>query len=136
MALRQGGRALARGLAQARGLPQRGGGGGPIKYAAPQEKPVPLWDELWWHDGLLHSQPVLDGTLEPQLQSPGTTLRQLAIVLTGLAGSIWAMNASWSERKDVYVPSQYPPEVLKTYTDRGKVEWARPPLRELPAKQA
>jgi hypothetical protein len=31
---------------------------------------VPLWDELWWHDGLLHSQPVLDGTLEPQLATP------------------------------------------------------------------
>jgi hypothetical protein len=31
---------------------------------------MPLWDELWWHDGLLHSQPVLDGTLEPQLATP------------------------------------------------------------------
>lgn len=30
---------------------------------------LPLWDELWWDDGLYHSQPVLDGTLEPQLQS-------------------------------------------------------------------
>jgi hypothetical protein len=29
-----------------------------------------MWDELWWDDGLYHSQPVLDGTLEPQLQSP------------------------------------------------------------------
>jgi hypothetical protein len=28
-----------------------------------------MWDELWWDDGLYHSQPVLDGTLEPQLQS-------------------------------------------------------------------
>jgi hypothetical protein len=29
---------------------------------------LPMWDELWWDDGLYHSQPVLDGTLEPQLQ--------------------------------------------------------------------
>lgn len=31
---------------------------------------MPLWDELWWDDGLYHSQPVLDGTLTPQMQSP------------------------------------------------------------------
>eukprot|EP00775_Hariotina_reticulata_P002410 gene2410-2714_t len=70
MALRQGGRALARSLMQAKSLPTRGGGGGPVKYAPELDKPMPLWDELWWHDGLYHSQPVLDGTLEPQLQSP------------------------------------------------------------------
>lgn len=29
------------------------------------------------------------------------------------------------------VPHQYPPEVLKEYTSRGKVEWTRPPLREM-----
>lgn len=33
------------------------------------------------------------------------TLRQLVIVLTGIVGSIWAMNASWSEKKDIYVSS-------------------------------
>lgn len=31
---------------------------------------IPLFDELWWDDGLYHSQPVLDGTLVPQLQTP------------------------------------------------------------------
>lgn len=130
MALRQGSRALARSLTK--GLaPTRGGGGGPIKYAPAQDKPVPLWDELWWHDGLLHSQPVLDGTLEPQLATPGSTLRQLAIVLTAIAGGIWAIDATWSEKKDILVPHQYPPEVLATFTSRGKVEWARPPLRDL-----
>lgn len=39
MALRQGSRALARSLTK--GLaPTRGGGGGPIKYAPAQDKPV------------------------------------------------------------------------------------------------
>jgi hypothetical protein len=33
----------------------------------------------------------------------GSTLRQLAIVLTAIAGSIWAMNATWSEKKDILV---------------------------------
>jgi hypothetical protein len=28
------------------------------------------------------------------------------------------------------VPHQYPPEVLEAFTSRGKVEWARPPLRD------
>lgn len=133
MALRQLGRSLLRSRAA---LPVRGGGGGPVKYAPEQKKPVPLWDELWWDDGLLHSQPVLDGTIEQQLQSPGASLRQLAIVLTGIAGSIWAMNAAWSEKKDVLVPHQYPPEVLDTYTSRDKVEWSRPPLREMPGQAA
>jgi hypothetical protein len=131
MALRQGGRALARSLMQAKALPQRGGGGGPVKFAPAPNKPIPLYDELWWDDGLYHSQPVLDGTLEPQLQSPGSYLRQLGIVLTAIVGSIWAMNASWSEKKDIVVPHQYPPEVLDAYTSRGKVEWVRPPLREM-----
>lgn len=43
MALRQGGRALARGLMQAKAaLPTRGGGGGPIKYAPAPNAPVRL----------------------------------------------------------------------------------------------
>jgi hypothetical protein len=107
MALRQGMRSLAR-LA-GKGLPQRGGGGGPVKYAPAPEKPVSLgaqrfyehglsalqqrllvprrgahcsvgalaaplsieqvrlWDEMWWDDGLMHSQPVLDSVGEPTL---------------------------------------------------------------------
>jgi len=39
MALRQGFNALARSVV-GKGLPQRGGGGGPIKYAAEPNKPV------------------------------------------------------------------------------------------------
>lgn len=42
---------------------------------------MPLWDELWWHDGLYHSQPVLDGTLEPQLQSPVSSSTQLVMLV-------------------------------------------------------
>jgi hypothetical protein len=113
---------------QAKSLPTRGGGGGPVKYAAEVDKPMPLWDELWWHDGLYHSQPVLDGTLEPQLQSPASTLRQLLTVLGVIAGSIWATNAAWSDKNDIYVPHQYPPEVLQEYTSRDKVQWGQPPL--------
>lgn len=40
MALRQGGRALARSLMQAKSLPTRGGGGGPIRYADAPNKQV------------------------------------------------------------------------------------------------
>lgn len=40
MALRQGGRVLIRSLMQAKALPERGGGGGPVKYAPPPNKPV------------------------------------------------------------------------------------------------
>lgn len=40
MALRRGGAALARGLAAARGLPTRGGGGGPVKFAPAPDRPV------------------------------------------------------------------------------------------------
>jgi hypothetical protein len=39
MSLRQGLRVLARSVA-GKGLPQRGGGGGPIKYAPEPNKPV------------------------------------------------------------------------------------------------
>lgn len=31
---------------------------------------LPLWDEMWWDDGLKHSQPVLDGVGEKTLHSP------------------------------------------------------------------
>lgn len=40
MALRQGVRSLARSVLQAKSLPQRGGGGGPIQYAPAPAKPV------------------------------------------------------------------------------------------------
>jgi hypothetical protein len=33
----------------------------------------------------------------------GSTLRQLTIVLTAIAGSIWAMHASWSDKKNIEV---------------------------------
>lgn len=31
---------------------------------------LPLWDEMWWDDGLQHSQPVLDGVGEPTIFTP------------------------------------------------------------------
>jgi hypothetical protein len=34
-------------------------------------------------------------------------------------------------RMVLQVPNQYPPEVLETFTSRGKVEWVRPPLRDM-----
>jgi hypothetical protein len=48
---------------------------------------IPVWDELWWDDGLLHSQPVLDGTITQQLQSPVRAAEPaVAVVLTISAG--------------------------------------------------
>lgn len=101
MALRQGAKALARSVMQSRLLPTRGGGGGPIKYCEPPNKPVgqgplqrqlhvlgaaaykervfrlqvPLYDEFWWDDGQLYSQPVLDGVGEPMPYTP-VSMRQ------------------------------------------------------------
>ena len=40
MALRQGASALARSVLQGKGLPLRGGGGGPVKMAPAPDKPV------------------------------------------------------------------------------------------------
>jgi len=31
---------------------------------------LPLWDEMWWDDGQLHSQPVLDYVGEPTQFTP------------------------------------------------------------------
>lgn len=108
---------------QAKSLPTRGGGGGPIRYADAPNKQLAMWDELWWDDGLYHSQPVLDGTLEPQLQSPGATLRQLGLALSIIGASIYACTSLWSEKQEICVPQQYPPEVLEAFTSRGKVQW-------------
>ncbi|KAI8463367.1 MAG: hypothetical protein J3K34DRAFT_444264 [Monoraphidium minutum] len=120
MALRQGVRSLAR-LA-GKGLPQRGGGGGPIKYAPEPNKPVPLWDEMWWDDGLMHSQPVLDGVGEPTLFTPAQSALQLAVAMGVMISSVYAAKAAWSEDKAIYVPPQYPPEVLEAYKSRGKLQ--------------
>jgi hypothetical protein len=43
MALRQGVRALARSVIGNKGLVQRGGGGGPVKFAPEPDKPVSSW---------------------------------------------------------------------------------------------
>lgn len=122
MALRQGLRSLARGM-MGKGLPQRGGGGGPVKFAEAPNKPVPLWDELWWDDGLVHSQPVLDGVGEPTLFTPGQSAFQLAVAMSVMIGSIFAAKAAWKDEDTVYARPQYPPEVLEAYTSRDKVQF-------------
>lgn len=127
MALRQGGRALARSIMQAKALPERGAGGGPVKYAPPPNKPLPLYDELWWDDGLYHSQPVLDGTLTQMPQTPGSYVRQLGGVLAAIGGLIWAFNATWNDSKVIAGPVQYPPETVNAFASRGKMEFDGPP---------
>lgn len=52
------------------GRPRASRSPAPRARAAARAPQVPLWDELWWDDGLMHSQPVLDGVGEPTLFTP------------------------------------------------------------------
>lgn len=89
---------------------------------------LPLWDELWWDDGLKHSQPVLDFTVGDAHGAPARNALQLFTALGVMVGGIFACKAAWSDDKMLAVPPQYPPEVLEAYTKRGKVLAREPKL--------
>ena len=59
---------------------------------------MPLWDELWWDDGLKHSQPILDFTgPEPLQNTRGQAALQLFTALGVVVGGIFACKWAWSD---------------------------------------
>jgi len=77
---------------------------------------VTLWDELWWDDGQLHSQPVLDGVGEPTLWSPAKSAVLLLTALGVVGGAAYL--AAATAPAQVWAPQQYPPDVQELFDRR------------------
>lgn len=73
----------------------------------PPHAKLPLWDELWWDDGLKHSQPVLDftGPEYKSVYSPLQAAGQLFAALGVMVGGVYACKAMWSDDQMLAVRS-------------------------------
>lgn len=71
---------------------------------------------MWYDDGQLHSQPVLDGVGETPFFSQGTALRLLGGAIAVLSGAVWLSSAAAPE--PIYVRHQYPAETTAAFDAR------------------
>lgn len=67
---------------------------------------LPLWEEMWWDDGQLHSQPTLDFVGEPTFVSPVSC--RIFYALSSVTCSRTPSNIScWAVLQRIRVTSRY-----------------------------
>eukprot|EP00199_Chlamydomonas_sp_CCMP681_P003579 CAMPEP_0119101014 /NCGR_PEP_ID=MMETSP1180-20130426/143_1 /TAXON_ID=3052 ORGANISM="Chlamydomonas cf sp, Strain CCMP681" /NCGR_SAMPLE_ID=MMETSP1180 /ASSEMBLY_ACC=CAM_ASM_000741 /LENGTH=150 /DNA_ID=CAMNT_0007085029 /DNA_START=81 /DNA_END=533 /DNA_ORIENTATION=+ len=104
---------LARTVASGKALPERSGAGGPIKLAPRPDKPLPVWYDMWWDNGVFPGQPAVDYMFGPLPANLTETWYAKAWGIFGvvLAAPIYYHLNDVDEFRQPFVPQQYPADV-------------------------
>uniref|UniRef100_A0A7S3QU91 NADH dehydrogenase [ubiquinone] 1 beta subcomplex subunit 8, mitochondrial n=1 Tax=Dunaliella tertiolecta TaxID=3047 RepID=A0A7S3QU91_DUNTE len=142
MSLKHGLGGLAKGLvASSKALPTKGGAGAPIKLSPRPDKPLPLWYETWWDNGIYPGQPIVDHMYGAMPANLTEYWYGKAWILFGafMGLPIW-YHANYSDEfRHPMVPPQYPPEVrqvlLRSRNNSLKYDYSQPDYEEQKAKR-
>ncbi|KAL6747330.1 hypothetical protein V8C86DRAFT_2912397 [Haematococcus lacustris] len=114
MALRQL-RGLARTVLSSKLTPERGGAGAPIKLAPRPDRPLPLWYELWWDNGVFPGQLCCDFMAGPMTCNLTEAWYAKAWSVLSLVIALPIMYHYYyvDEFRHPMVPEQYPEDVRR-----------------------
>ncbi|GAX77594.1 hypothetical protein CEUSTIGMA_g5038.t1 [Chlamydomonas eustigma] len=124
------------------GLPQRGGAGAPIKLAPRPDKPLPLWYEMWWDNGVFPGQPAADFMWGPLPANLTETFyaKAWAGFLVVMGAPLAYLHATTDEFSQPMVPQQFPPEVRQVLEKHGNTsviwDYSQPDYEQLKARRA
>uniref|UniRef100_A0A7S0RTJ2 NADH dehydrogenase [ubiquinone] 1 beta subcomplex subunit 8, mitochondrial n=2 Tax=Chlamydomonas leiostraca TaxID=1034604 RepID=A0A7S0RTJ2_9CHLO len=137
MALRQLRGLAANAMNAVAAAPQRGGAGAPIKIAPRPDKPLPLWYEMWWDNGVFPGQPACDymfGPLPANL-TEAWYAKAWAAFAVFMGVPIWYHYNHVDEFRHPFVPHQYPPEtrevLLRSRNTSLVYDYSQPDYEEL-----
>lgn len=142
MSLRQGLRGLARSVLNSKeALPARGGAGAPYKLAPRPDKPLPLWYDMWWDNGVFPGQPAVDymfGPLPSNL-TEAWYAKAWGVFAVFMGLPIWYHYNYVDEFRQPFVPPQYPPEVrevlLRSHNTSLLYDYSAPDYEQLKEKR-